>query len=31
MNVNLDPNIRYYALHKPPGVVTTMDDPQGRP
>ncbi|MHB8875435.1 MAG: pseudouridine synthase, partial [Myxococcaceae bacterium] len=21
----------YYALYKPPGVVTTMDDPQGRP
>ncbi|MEO8475625.1 MAG: pseudouridine synthase [Actinomycetota bacterium] len=31
VNVNLDPNIRYYALHKPPGVVTTMKDPQGRP
>ena len=29
--VNLDPNVRYYALHKPPGVVTTMRDPQGRP
>jgi 23S rRNA pseudouridine2605 synthase len=29
--VNLDPNVRYYALHKPVGVVTTMDDPQGRP
>lgn len=28
--VNLDPNMRYYALHKPPGVVTTMHDPQGR-
>jgi 23S rRNA pseudouridine2605 synthase len=28
--VNLDPNVRYYALHKPVGVVTTMDDPQGR-
>lgn len=28
--VNLDPNVRYYALHKPPGVVTTMRDPQGR-
>jgi 23S rRNA pseudouridine2605 synthase len=29
--VNLDPHVRYYALHKPPGVVTTMRDPQGRP
>ena len=29
--VNLDPNVRYYALHKPSGVVTTMRDPQGRP
>jgi len=28
--VNLDPNVRYYALHKPAGVVTTMKDPQGR-
>jgi 23S rRNA pseudouridine2605 synthase len=28
--VNLDPNVRYYALHKPRGVVTTMHDPQGR-
>ena len=28
--VNLDPNVRYYALHKPAGVVTTMADPQGR-
>ena len=28
--MNLDPNMRYYALHKPAGVVTTMDDPQGR-
>jgi pseudouridine synthase len=31
VTVNLDPNVRYYALHKPPGVVTTMHDPQGRP
>lgn len=31
LEVNLDPNVRYYALHKPPGVVTTMRDPQGRP
>ena len=29
--MNLDPNVRYYALHKPAGVVTTMHDPQGRP
>jgi 23S rRNA pseudouridine2605 synthase len=28
--VNLDPNVRYYALNKPKGVVTTMRDPQGR-
>jgi 23S rRNA pseudouridine2605 synthase len=28
--VNLDPSMRYYALHKPAGVVTTMSDPQGR-
>jgi 23S rRNA pseudouridine2605 synthase len=28
--VNLDPNVRYLALHKPAGVVTTMHDPQGR-
>lgn len=31
VSVNLDPNVRYYALHKPVGVVTTMLDPQGRP
>ena len=31
LQVNLDPNVRYYVLHKPPGVVTTMRDPQGRP
>jgi pseudouridine synthase len=30
VSVNLDPNVRYYALHKPAGVVTTMEDPQGR-
>lgn len=31
LEVNLDPTVRYYALHKPVGVVTTMHDPQGRP
>jgi pseudouridine synthase len=31
VTLNLDPNVRYYAFHKPPGVVTTMRDPQGRP
>jgi 23S rRNA pseudouridine2605 synthase len=31
LEVNLDPNVKYYALHKPPGIVTTMRDPQGRP
>ena len=31
LDVNLDPHARYYALHKPVGVVTTMHDPQGRP
>ncbi len=31
IGVNLDPNVRYYALHKPRGVITTMRDPQGRP
>ena len=30
VSVNLDPNVRYYALHKPADVVTTMRDPQGR-
>jgi 23S rRNA pseudouridine2605 synthase len=30
LEVNLDPNVRYHALHKPAGVVTTMRDPQGR-
>jgi pseudouridine synthase len=29
--VNLNPSVRYYAVHKPVGVVTTMLDPQGRP
>ena len=31
LEVNLDPSVRYYALHKPIEVVTTMRDPQGRP
>ena len=31
VSVNLDPNVRYYAFHKPVGVLTTMRDPQGRP
>lgn len=31
LEVNLDPSVRYFALHKPIGVVTTMRDPQGRP
>ncbi len=31
VTLNLDPTVRYYALHKPVGVVTTMSDPQGRP
>lgn len=31
LRVNLDPTMRYYAAHKPVGVVTTMRDPQGRP
>lgn len=30
VQVNLDPNVRYYMVHKPAGVVTTMNDPQGR-
>jgi len=29
--VNLDPDVRYLAVHKPVGVVTTMHDPQDRP
>jgi len=30
LELNLDPNVKYYAFHKPAGVVTTMSDPQGR-
>jgi 23S rRNA pseudouridine2605 synthase len=30
LEVNLDPNVKYFAFHKPAGVVTTMRDPQGR-
>jgi 23S rRNA pseudouridine2605 synthase len=30
LTVNLDPDVRYFALHKPAGVLTTMRDPQGR-
>jgi 23S rRNA pseudouridine2605 synthase len=29
--VPLDPGLRYFALNKPPGVVTTARDPQRRP
>jgi 23S rRNA pseudouridine2605 synthase len=28
--VNVDPSVRYLALHKPAGVVATMRDPQDR-
>lgn len=28
--VRVDPQLRYYVFNKPLGVVTTMDDPQGR-
>jgi 23S rRNA pseudouridine2605 synthase len=31
VTMNLDPNVRYFALHKPPGVVTTMHDERSRP
>ncbi|MDQ1403067.1 MAG: rRNA synthase [Actinomycetota bacterium] len=29
--VSVRPGLVYYLLNKPPGVVTTADDPQGRP
>ena len=29
--IPLDPELRYFMLHKPHGVVTTSRDPQGRP
>jgi 23S rRNA pseudouridine2605 synthase len=29
--LNLDPQVRYYALNKPAGVVTSMSDDRGRP
>ncbi len=28
--LNLNPNVRYYVLHKPAGVVTSMRDERGR-
>jgi 23S rRNA pseudouridine2605 synthase len=31
ITVPTDPELRYYALHKPRGVVTTARDPQRRP
>jgi len=30
VTVNVDPQVRYYALNKPAGVLTTMRDPGGR-
>ena len=30
VEVNLDPSVRYYAVHKPAGVVTSMRDEAGR-
>jgi 23S rRNA pseudouridine2605 synthase len=29
--VSVDPDLVYYLLNKPPGVVSTVRDPQGRP
>ncbi len=29
--IGVKPGLVYYLLHKPPGVVCTADDPQGRP
>lgn len=31
VGVGLDPSLRYFALHKPRGVVTSMRDERGRP
>ena len=30
VHVNLDPSVKYYAMHKPVGVVTSMRDERGR-
>ena len=29
--VGTTPRHLYYLFHKPPGMITTMEDPQGRP
>jgi len=29
--IGVRPGLVHYLLHKPPGVITTADDPQGRP